>query len=246
MRSYNRLTQAVLRRPVELGLDAPMAAVHRQAPPPTPGPGRRSPCSSASSAKSLRSELSPRPLDLDGTCLVPSRPRLARLRRVLARRTPVVTDGAIGTTAQIGSTPYASRWASMNATITSLGGRAPPGRNTPTPSAGSRSLAATRVLPLELLEPLRSSVVSPGRWPASRSACRTQLRNVSAAQPIFSAIERDRRPLRGVRRRVLEHHPHRSLPHFRGKPTRSRHGSILSRIGASGEPGAVHVIIGSR
>jgi putative transposase len=29
-------------------------------------------------------------------------------------------------------------------TITSLGGRAPPGRNTPTPSAGSRSPAATR------------------------------------------------------------------------------------------------------
>src|SRR5437870_5426428 len=35
----------------------------------------------------------------------------------------------------------------------------------------------------------RSSVVSPGRWPPSRSACRTQLRSVSAAHPIFSAIE---------------------------------------------------------
>jgi len=36
----------------------------------------------------------------------------------------------------------------------------------------------------------RSSVVSPGRRPASRSARRTQLRSVSAAHPIFfSAIE---------------------------------------------------------
>ncbi len=35
----------------------------------------------------------------------------------------------------------------------------------------------------------RSSVVSPGRRPPSRSACRTQLRSVSAAHPISSAIE---------------------------------------------------------
>lgn len=35
----------------------------------------------------------------------------------------------------------------------------------------------------------RSSVVRPSRWPASRSACRTQLRNVSPVQPIFEAID---------------------------------------------------------
>ena len=35
----------------------------------------------------------------------------------------------------------------------------------------------------------RSSVVSSCRRPPSRSACRTQLRSVSAAHPIFSAIE---------------------------------------------------------
>src|SRR5688572_5199409 len=35
----------------------------------------------------------------------------------------------------------------------------------------------------------RSSLVSPGRWPASRSACRTHFRSVSALQPIFSATE---------------------------------------------------------
>src|SRR5690625_804924 len=35
----------------------------------------------------------------------------------------------------------------------------------------------------------RSSVVGPGRMPWSRSACRTQLRSVSAVQPTFVAIE---------------------------------------------------------
>src|SRR5437016_3790546 len=49
----------------------------------------------------------------------------------------------------------------------------------------------------------------------------------------------DRRPLRRVLRGVLEHHPHRALPHLRGKPTRSRHDPILSRNGASEKPGAV-------
>ncbi len=52
-------------------------------------------------------------------------------------------DGAIGSWAQIGSTPYAPRCASMNATIRSRGGRAPPGRNTPMPSGGSHSPGAT-------------------------------------------------------------------------------------------------------
>src|SRR5262249_2006925 len=36
---------------------------------------------------------------------------------------------------------------------------------------------------------VRSSVVRPGRPPRSRSACRTQWRSVSAAHPIFSAID---------------------------------------------------------
>jgi hypothetical protein len=35
----------------------------------------------------------------------------------------------------------------------------------------------------------RSSLVGPARFPWSRSACRTQLRSVSAVQPIFAAIE---------------------------------------------------------
>jgi hypothetical protein len=53
-------------------------------------------------------------------------------------------DGAIGSSAQIDSTPWTSRWASMNATITSLGGRVPPAQNTPTPCARSHSRASAR------------------------------------------------------------------------------------------------------
>ena len=44
-------------------------------------------------------------------------------------------EGAIGNTAQIGSPPYVARWSSTNWTITSLGGRAPPGQNMRRPSA---------------------------------------------------------------------------------------------------------------
>jgi hypothetical protein len=47
-------------------------------------------------------------------------------------------DRAIGTKRQIGSTPYVVRCWSMNATITSAGGRAPPARKTRPPSGGSR------------------------------------------------------------------------------------------------------------
>ncbi len=45
----------------------------------------------------------------------------------------------------------------------------------------------------------RSSVVSPGRWCASRSAWRTQCRSVSAVQPIFSAIDSIAAHCNGVR-----------------------------------------------
>jgi hypothetical protein len=40
---------------------------------------------------------------------------------------------------------------------------------------------------------------------------------------------------------VLQDHPHRSVPDLRGEPARSCHDSILSRNGASGNPGAVHL-----
>src|SRR5690606_22470040 len=52
----------------------------------------------------------------------------------------------------------------------------------------------------------------------------------------------DRRPLRTVRALVLQHHPHRPLPDFRGILHWLGHDSILSRVGASRNPGAVHAM----
>ena len=49
-----------------------------------------------------------------------------------------------GSCLQIGSTPCSSRCSSMNDTITSVGGRAPPERNTQMPSEGSRWLGGAR------------------------------------------------------------------------------------------------------
>jgi len=40
---------------------------------------------------------------------------------------------------------------------------------------------------------------------------------------------------------VLEHHTNRTFPNFRGISRRLFHASILSRNGASGKAGAVHV-----
>jgi DNA replication protein DnaC len=42
---------------------------------------------------------------------------------------------------------------------------------------------------------------------------------------------------------MLEHHPHGPLPHFGGVRLRCLHGSNLSRLGASDNPGAVHVLV---
>ena len=53
------------------------------------------------------------------------------------------------------------------------------------------------------------------------------------------------RPARGMLRLVLQHHPHRPLPDFRRKLVRRHacHGSILSRVGASGKAGAVQAAL---
>ena len=87
----------------------------------------------------------------------------------------------------------------------------------------------------------RSSMVSPGRRPWSRSACRTQRRNVSAA-PDLLGDRPDRRPLRVVLLLILQHHPHRALPDFRREPAESRHAPILSRSGASEKAGAAQPV----
>jgi IS30 family transposase len=66
----------------------------------------------------------------------------AQLRRSLTW--DKYTDGAIGRTSQTGSTPNFPRCSSMNRTITCVGGRAPPWRNTPTRVEGSRWPGAAR------------------------------------------------------------------------------------------------------
>jgi hypothetical protein len=40
--------------------------------------------------------------------------------------------------------------------------------------------------------------------------------------------------------RLVVHEPHRPLPHLGGIPCPFVHGSNLSTIGASGNPGAIH------
>jgi hypothetical protein len=50
----------------------------------------------------------------------------------------------------------------------------------------------------------------------------------------------DRRPLRGVLVLVLEHQSDGPLPQLWWVPARSCHGSNLSRVGASRNPGAIH------
>ena len=127
--------------------------------------------------------------------------RCARAERCVGSRCSALqrkyVDGAIGRTWQIGSTPYAARCWSMKVTITSVGGRAPPVRNTRTLSSESRSRGAARRLRVRAVSgAARSSVVRPGRWPASRSAWRTQRRSTSTGTPDFLGDRSNRRPLR--------------------------------------------------
>src|SRR3546814_417492 len=56
-------------------------------------------------------------------------------------------------------------------------------------------------------------------------------------------LRRDRRhggPQRWVLTAMLMHHPNGTLAHLGGKRVCLVHGSILSRVGASSNPGAVH------
>src|SRR4051794_610110 len=87
-------------------------------------------------------------------------------------------------------------------------------------------------------EPFRSTSIAMG--------------SMAQGFPAAADLGRDRadcRPLRGVLALVLEHHPYGSLLHLRRVALHCLlgfHGSILSRIGASGIPGAVQRIEGQR
>src|SRR5262249_19765706 len=53
----------------------------------------------------------------------------------------------------------------------------------------------------------------------------------------------DRRPLRGMLALVVQNHPNRAGTNLSGIRGNSLcHGSILSGVGASGKPGAVHIL----
>lgn len=97
--------------------------------------------------------------------------------------------GAIGSTLQIGSTRCVPRSVSMNDTITSTGGRAPPWQNTRSPCAGSRWLAAARGSRAPGPSASRPSRSGSLCLPLSTSAFLTQSFNVCAEQPIFAAID---------------------------------------------------------
>lgn len=60
---------------------------------------------------------------------------------------PCRINRPIGSTAQMGLTPIASRWVAKKAAGTSLGGRAPLVRKAPTPCGQSHWLAAARESP---------------------------------------------------------------------------------------------------
>ena len=94
------------------------------------------------------------------------------------------------------------------------------------------------------------SFVAPS--PSARQA-RLPLSTLSLLHPVMQRLRRaadlgrdrhDRRPPRRVLALVLQHHPHRALADLRRKLVRclACHGSIFSRVGASGKPGAVQSI----
>src|SRR5215218_9597505 len=123
----------------------------------------------------------------------------------------------------------------MKAVICSVGGRAPPRRKPPRTS-GSRWPAAARGprAPASSAAPAR-------RWSAPTAA----VIGLGPADPPAQRLRRDaelvgdradRGPLGGVLILVLEHQPDGSLSQLLGVPAWSRHGSNLSRVGASRNP----------
>ena len=132
---------------------------------------------------------------------------------------------AMGSTAHIGSTPYASRSASMKATVTSVGGLAPRAREKRRglPQNLVRSLELP-ILPLQRLHPV--PLFGRQARPASRvtlGLAHPMTQRLGGAADLVSHRP-DRRPLRVVLMRVIEHHPTGTLRDFRSVFPRSFHG----------------------
>ena len=161
------------------------------------------------------------PVDPEGLVVhpanLPAQPPVATLPRrptLRLRFMPLVLGvrrWGDGTSAQIGPTPYRPRWASMNDTIISRGGRAPSGQMVVVVSAEGGQIrrclaqalvrtAQLGVLTLQLLETAPFLAGQPRTDPAvarhslslprkRESAWRTRLRSVSAVHPSFDATE---------------------------------------------------------
>jgi hypothetical protein len=96
----------------------------------------------------------------------------------------------IGSTLQIGSTPWTARCLSMNAIMAWSGGRAPPRQIGAPHCRISLACLSSRTSRLQSLEPLTLIDAAPPCRPPSRSAQRTHSRSVSALQPILAATKR--------------------------------------------------------
>jgi hypothetical protein len=96
------------------------------------------------------------------------------------------------------------------------------------------------VLALELLEPLTLSRRQPGPRAAVALGLPHPLPQRLARAAHFAGDRTDRRPLRPVRRLLLENQPDGTLLDLSRIPASSSHGSILSSVGASGKAGAIH------
>jgi AcrR family transcriptional regulator len=101
---------------------------------------------------------------------------------------------------------------------------------------GLQDLVGSAELPVLSLQGLESLPLVGGdarRSPPSISARRTHLRSVSGAMPNFSAMEGDRRPLRGVLLLLVEDHPDGPLAYLPWIPSQ--------RLEPPGNPGTVRV-----
>jgi hypothetical protein len=149
--------------------------------------------------------------------------------------------GAINSISQIGSTPCAARWSSMNLTITSTGGRTPPFQIMRWPCAGSRSPGAVRGSRVQALHLF-------GHLAGDTGPLATV--DLGLADPVIQGLRlsadlrgnrRNRLPPRTMLALVVQQQPHGAFTHFGGTLVRclAHDAPSYSRVGASGKPSAV-------
>src|SRR5271154_2916162 len=133
----------------------------------------------------------------------------------------------------------------MNAIMACIGGRAPPGKISASLAQDLVGLTQLAVLPLQRLE-LGGHVRGQARLaPAvSLGLANPLMQRLRSAADL--AGNRDQRcPTRCMLMLMIQNHPHRAGSHLRRELVRclACHGSTFSRVGASGKPGAVHLLL---